>query len=177
MKTTIIKFLFTVVLISAISCTSDDGVTQESFRVKAVAILAPEFPSAEGDALELYGRISTVLTIGDETDEHFLWERNRDFYESVGTQEFLINSEGSERIFTVTEDELRSGAEFGFYTIMYDRDPDGNDDYLGNELRFQRVGIFSIIDDENNPVEFDFQLTEFSGVKVLVRFSVEHIRD
>ena len=59
---------------------------------------------------------------------------------------------------------------------MFDRDPDGDDDYLGNELRSQFARLFAEISDENNPVLFDFRLTEFNGVDVRVRFSVEHIR-
>ncbi|MBW1294816.1 hypothetical protein [Aquimarina litoralis] len=178
------KLKFTTIVLSlfslTISCSIDDSTPEpqtESFKVKAVSIVARQFPDTEGEALELYGRISTTLAIGDNTVEHILWDRNRDFFESVGAQEFLINSEGSEHTFTLTEDELRDGAEFRFYTQMYDRDPDGNiDDYLGNELRSQFVRVFSTVSNENNPVVFDFRLTEFTGVDVRVRFSVEHIR-
>jgi len=180
MKTLKFTIFISVLLAFPTACSTDDGILEpqtESFKVKAVSIVSRQFPDTEGEALELYGRISTTIAVGDTTEEHILWERNRDFFESIGTQEFLINSEGSEHTFTITQDEILNGAEFRFYTQMYDRDPDGNiDDYLGNELRSQFVQVFRTVSNENNPVEFEFRLTEFTGVDVRVRFSVEHIR-
>lgn len=161
-----------------LGCSSDDiesGSNKESFKIKAVSITAHEFPSTEGDALELYGRISTQLAYDDVTEEHILWERTRDFYEEVNEQGFIINSEGSERTFTLTEEQFQNGS-FSFYTQMYDRDPDGNDDYLGNELNSATVKGFGALPDEDNPLEFVFELTEFDEVEVHVRFYIEHIR-
>jgi len=173
------SFIFLLFLLS-IACSSDDSapeVRTESFKIKAVAINVLELPDTEGDALELYGRISSTVTVDGESEEHILWDKNRDFFESVGTEGFLINSEGSEFTLTLTEEEMQNNAEFAFYAQMYDRDPDGNpDDYLGNELRSQFARVFREVSDENNPYIFDFRLREFNGIYVRVRFSVEHIR-
>ncbi|NAS31843.1 hypothetical protein GTQ40_12725 [Flavobacteriaceae bacterium R38] len=182
MKT--LKFAATVLLLLVlnVSCSSDDSSPEPepstaSFKIKAVSITARQFPDTEGDALELYGRISSTVTVDGESEELILWDRNRDFFESIGTEAYLINSEGSEVTLTLTEEELQNNAEFAFYAQMYDRDPDGNiDDYLGNELRSQFARVFTTISDENNPALFDFRLREFSGIDVRVRFSVEHIR-
>jgi len=173
---TVILVLFSL----AVACSSDDSVPEpqtESFRLKAVSIRAQQFPDTEGDALELYGRISTTVPVDDTTKEHILWEKNRNFFEPVGTEAFLINSEGSEIVVTLREEELQNGAEFMFYAQMYDRDPDGNnDDYLGNELRPQIAQVFTTLSDDANPAQFTFRLREFTGVDVRVTFSVEHIR-
>ena len=172
-STTIILLLFFLI----VGCSSDDSTSRtESFKIKAVSITATDFPSTEGDALELYGRISTQLAYDDVTEEHILWQRNRDsFVEAGRRKDVLINSEGSEYTFTLTEEQFQNGS-FSFYTQMFDRDPDGNDDYLGNELGSAAVKEFMSLPDDDNPNYFSFRLVEFNGVDVRVRFSVEHIR-
>jgi len=182
MKT--IHFLFTLLIITLLcSCSSDDEspepIKKESFRVKAVSMLATQIPSTEGSALEVYGTIGTKRILTDDTvDERVLWTRNSTNWESVGSAETVINSEGSEQIFTLTEEEIRDGALIEVYTNMMDKDPDGNpDDFLGEAAIFNRAGIFTIMADRDMPVPIQLTLNEFDGIKLIVRFTVEHIRD
>ena len=182
MKT--IHFFFTLLIITLLcSCSSDDDTLEsekkESFRVKVVAMLATQIPSSEGSALEVYGTISTKKILTDDSvDERILWKRNTTNWEAVGAAETVINSEGSEQIFTLTEDEIRDGALIEVYASLMDKDPDGNpDDFLGETSIFNRAGIFTIVADRDNPVPIQLTLNEFDGIKLLVRFTVEHIRD
>ena len=159
MKTFKFTTIILLMLITA-ACSNDDNSLEskpESFRVKAVSLTARLFPASEGNALELYGRISFTKTVNGNTEERILWQRNRDYYESIGTVPFLINSEGSEQIFTLTEEELQNDAKLSFYAQMYDQDPTGDtDDYLGNELKSQFANFFANVSDLDNPVQFDF---------------------
>ncbi len=173
------SFIFLLFLL-IIACSSDDSVPEvrsESFIIKADSITVREFPDTEGDALELYGRISSTISVDGKSEESILWERNRDFFDSVGTEAFLINSEGSEYTVTLTEEEVQNGAKFGFYVQMYDRDPDGNDDdYLGNKSGFVSAQQFIEFTDVRNPFPIGYGLSEFDGIYMLVWFSVERIR-
>jgi len=175
--------LFSLIIISLLcSCSSDDTMEsekKESFKVKAVAMLATQMPSTEGGTLEAYGTISTkVIYTNDSVDERILWSRNATNWEAVGSKEAVINSEGSEQIFTLTEDEIRDGTLIEVYASMMDKDPDGNpDDFLVETSIVNRAGIFTIVADRDNPVPIQLTLNEFDGIKLLVRFTVEHIRD
>lgn len=182
MKTT--HFLFTLLIITILSsCSNDDEPTEaikkESFRVKAVALLATQIPSSEGSALEVYGTIGTKRILTDDTvDERVLWTRNNTNWEPVGSAETVINSEGSEHVFTLTEEEIRDGALIEVYATMMDKDPDGNpDDFLGETSIVNRAGIFTIMADRDMPVPIQLTLEEFDGIKLIVRFTIEHIRD
>lgn len=180
MKTLKFTFFIFLLFLLIIACSSDDSVPQvrtESFTIKADSISVQEFPETEGDALELYGRMSSTITVDGESEEFILWERNRDFFDSVGTEAFLINSEGSEYTVTLTEEEMQNGAKFGFYSQLYDKDPDGNDDdYLGNKSGFFLAQQFIDFTDARNPFPIGYQLTEFDGINIFVWFSVERIR-
>ena len=154
-----------------------DPIKKESFKVKAVAMLSTKFPASEGDELEIYGTISTRKILGDngnmvingEGDEQILWKRNTINWVGVGSAETVINSEGSEHIYTITEEELTDGASIWFYAEMWDKDPDGNpDDYLG-ETYFQVSAQLLDVDKPNY-----YQLTLFkNNITLLVRFIIE----
>lgn len=174
------KCLLLVLLILNFACTVEDDapepVKTESFRVKAVAMIASEFPSTEGDVLEIFGEIKTRVTVGDQADERTLWTRNTSNWEPVGSTEYVINSEGSEAVFTLTEEEINDGARIEYEAIMWDKDPDGNpDDYLGKESTSSRAIIYTEL--PNNETRGSLVLREFNGITFVVRITVEHIRD
>tara|TARA_R110002049_G_scaffold55337_3_gene153616 strand:+ start:16826 stop:17407 length:582 start_codon:yes stop_codon:yes gene_type:complete len=176
----ITKCLLLLLLIINFACTVEDDTSEpikkESFRVKAVAMIASEFPSTEGNELEIYGEIKTRLTIGDKADERTLWTRNIENWVPVGSTEHIINSEGSEVTFTLTEEELNDGARIEYQAIMWDKDPDGNpDDYLGKESSSTRAIIYTEL--PNNKTRGSLVLKEFNGITLVVRITVEHIRD
>ena len=177
-------FLLTLLIITLLgSCSSDnespEPVKKESFRVKAIGLFAYQIPLTEGGALEVYGTMSTKKVLGDDTvEERILWERNRTNWVSVGSNVTVINSEGSEHVFTLTEDEIKDGAEIEVYANMMDKDPDGNpDDFLGEEAKLTPVGIIIISADQDESTDIQLILDDFNGITLLVRFSIEHIRD
>ncbi|WP_340201444.1 hypothetical protein [Ascidiimonas sp. W6] len=180
MKTT--HFLFTLLIsILLYSCAGDDeGLAAKtvSFKIKAISLQAPKVPDNEGGALEVFGTIRTKLVTGDRGIEHTLWDRDRDNFETVGETEIFIESDASEHIFTVTEEDIINGAEIEVFASMLDRDPDGNtDDFLG-ELRFPTaIEVFTNLDDDNNPAHFRLPLKEFSGTELWLRLTIEHIRE
>ena len=180
MKTSKLAIVILVMLI-IVACSNNDISLEskpESFKIKADSIKVREFPASEGNALELYGRISSTITVDGESEEFILWERNRNFFDSVGMEAFLINSESSEYTVTLTEEEMQNGVKFGFYVQLYDKDPDGNDDdYLGNKSGFISVQQFIEFTDTRNPFPIGYGLTEFDGISILVWFSVEHIKE
>ena len=182
MKTT--HFLLKLLMITLLcSCSSDNesplAAEEESFRVKAIGLFAYQMPPTEGGALEVYGTMSTKKILGDDTvEERILWERNRSNWVSVGSSVTDLNSEGSEYVFTLTEDEIRDGAEIEVNVNMMDKDPDGNpDDFLGEESKLNPVGIIIISADQDEPMDVQLILDDFNGITLLVRFSIEHIRD
>lgn len=180
MKTSKFAIVILVMLI-IVACSNNDISLEskpESFKIKADSITVREFPASEGNALELYGRISSTITVDDKSEEFILWERNRDFFDSVGTEAFLINSEGSEYRITLTEEEVQNDAKLGFYVQLYDKDPDGNnDDFLGNKSGFISVQQFIEFTETRNPWPIGYGLTEFDGIYILVWFSVEYIKE
>jgi len=182
MKTTYF-FLKLLIITLLCSCSSDDEspepIKKEFFRVKAVGLFAYQMPPTEGGALEVYGTMSTKKVLSGETvEERILWERNRTNWVSVGSNVTVINSEGSEQVFTLTEDEIRNGAEIEVYANMMDKDPDGNpDDFLGEETEVNAAGIITIRADEDESTDVQLILDEFNGITLLVRFTIEHIRD
>jgi hypothetical protein len=182
MKTTH-YFVQLCMLMILLSCSSTDDSTEtqqkESFRVSAVGMLATQFPASEGDELEVYGTIAVRLIYTDDTvEERILWQRNRDRWEAVGPAETSINSEGSAQVLTLSEDEVRDGTLIEVYANIYDRDPDGNpDDFLGQTSIANRAGIYTIVPDRDQPVPVQLTLNEFEGITLLVRFTIEHIRD
>jgi len=172
--------IFLIALVSFFSCTVEDDTPEpiktESFKVKAVAMIASEFPSTEGDVLEIFGEIKARVTVGDQADERTLWTRNTSNWEPVGSTEYVINSEGSEVVFTLTEEELNDGARIEYEAIMWDKDPDGNpDDYLGKHSTSSRAIIYTEL--PNNETRGSLVLKEFNGITLVVRITVEHIRD
>ena len=177
MKTLKVTTLVLVVLSLTLGCSSDDNTVEAStvsYKITAISITANSFPASEGDALELYGEMSTTLSYEDVIDEHVLWERGSDSYESIGTQEYLINTEDSEHTFKLTEEQALN-ATLQIFTSIYDENSDGTDDFLGYEVVSHRVFNMDKLLDIGNPLEFNVSLKELSGVEVRVRFSIRRI--
>jgi hypothetical protein len=182
MKTT--HFLFKLLIITLLcSCSSDDEALEaektESFRIKAITILADEITSTEGDVLEVYGTLTAILKYSDRSDERFLLNRTRANWVPVGLTETSIAFEDAEHVFTLTEEEIRSGAYLMLTAKLWDKDPDGNpDDYLGNGHLDFLAGPITVVTDENNPFRTrSIRLTYEDGIIVKVNFTIEHIRD
>ncbi|WP_340201446.1 hypothetical protein [Ascidiimonas sp. W6] len=188
------KTVLTIILctlLSFFSCTVEDDVIEpevkESFKVKAAAMLADNIPSNEVGALEIYGKISAVLVLdpyakpeiplpSDSGEELVLWTRSSSNFESVGSAETVINSEGSEQTFTVTEEQINNGARILIYTKLWDNDPPGNpDDYLGETfLPFGTATIRS----RNEPIlqQLSFTAGGLDNLVTLrVRFILEYL--
>tara|TARA_R110002049_G_scaffold55337_3_gene153619 strand:+ start:18659 stop:19207 length:549 start_codon:yes stop_codon:yes gene_type:complete len=182
MKTT--HFLLKLLIIALLSsCSSDDEAPEaektESFRIKAITIRADEMTSTEGDVLEIYGTLWANLKYSDRIDERILLNRTRSNWVPVGLTETSITFEDTEHIFTLTEEEIRSGARLRLLAKLWDKDPDGNpDDYLGNGSVYILAGPITVVTDENNPFRSrSIRLTYEDGIIVIVDFTIEHIRD
>jgi len=190
----ITKCLMLLFLTINFACTVEDDtpeVKTASFKVKAAAMLSDNFPSTEGAGIEVYGTISTILVVdpnidpdtplpNDIGDQRILWTRTSSNWELVGSAEYVINSEGSEQTFTLTEEEINNGARILIYAKLWDKDPDGNpDDYLGETfLEFSAATLKNL----NEP---KFQQLSFTHVEpglvnlitARVRFILEHLKD
>tara|TARA_R110002049_G_scaffold55337_3_gene153617 strand:+ start:17449 stop:17991 length:543 start_codon:yes stop_codon:yes gene_type:complete len=170
-------FIITVLL----SCSSDDEMTEvktQSVRIKAVALIAPNFPSTEGDVLEVYGTISTKLVVLNEKgDVRILWSRTSSNWEPVGRIETSIASEDTEHVFTVTEEEIKN-TSIEFHAKMWDKDPDGNpNDYLGESIKSFQIDDFDTVSliEEVTLFPVQLMLNDFDGITLLVRFTAEYI--
>jgi hypothetical protein len=177
LKTTVCCLLLCIM---AISCSSSEDDLQsepektQSFRVKAEWLWATQFPSTEGAELEVYGKVGTQLIKGNFTEDRVLWERDRDNWVGVGNAQTTITSQTIETVLTFTEEEIANDARIGIYAELWDRDPDGNpDDFLGNESQSSRVFVY--LQTSNLLTEHNLGLTEFSGINMVVRISVEEL--
>jgi hypothetical protein len=177
MKTKVsIRFLAIMALLG--SCSSDDASVAPSglgVRVKAVAMLATQFPASEGEELEIYGTISTKLVVpGGKEEERMLWARDRNRWIPVASSETVINEEGSAHTFIFSEADINNEASLEFYARMWDRDPDGNpDDFLGEALQSFQVVMPEDPDDYNTLFPVQLSLRDSEGITLLVRFTVE----
>ncbi|MEO9513322.1 MAG: hypothetical protein ABJN84_10800 [Flavobacteriaceae bacterium] len=98
-------------LMTAVSCSEDEAETPVepediSFRVNLTKIKATD-TSGEGNAnnveLEIFGELSTSLTIGTTVDTRVLWSADAEGAIGVGQNDTQLTAE---EIFTVSEDEL-----------------------------------------------------------------------
>ncbi len=169
-------FIITVLL----SCSSDDEMTEvktQSVSIKAVALIAPNFPSTEGDVLEVYGFISTKLVVlNEKSDERILWNRDQANWAPVGSIETSIVSEDTEHVFTITEEEIKN-TSIEFRAKMWDKDPDGNpNDFLGESIKsFQIDNLNTVSINEGTLFPVQLMLNDFEGITLLVRFTAEYI--
>jgi len=179
MKT--IHFLFKLLMITLLcSCSSDDEVVEpvkkESIRIKAIELYAKKIPDTEGDALEVYGTITAKLILNDSSNEQILWQKSREYYQSLGYAN--ISSEEFEHVFTLTEEEIKNGALIEVKANMWDKDPDGNpDDFLGENIERFEASWATLLANDNNPTGKVITLDRFEGIEFLVFFTIEHIRE
>ena len=179
-KLHLLLMLFTAVLF--ISCITEDDVPEtkvRAIRVKAVALLATEFPSSEGNVLEVYGFISTkFVVLNKKNEERILWIRDPLNWEPVGRAETMINSADAEQIFLITDEDIQNEASLEFYAKMWDKDPDGNpDDYLGETVQSFQIGNRTNITFKDKIYPIQIRLRQFDGITLLVRFTVEYLYD
>jgi len=170
-----------LILAALFSCSSDDEMSEvknQSIRIKAVALIAPNFPSTEGDVLEVYGTISTKLVVlNEKSDERILWSRTSSNWEPVGRIETSIASEDTEHVFTVTEEEIKN-TSIEFHAKMWDKDPDGNpNDYLGESIKSFQIDDFDTVSliEEGTLFPVQLMLNDFDGITLLVRCTAEYI--
>ena len=167
-----------------IGCSSDDGISdsdkKESFKIKVVGIEATQMPSSEGGILEVYGTIRAKVIFPDngERDEHILWSRDANNWIPIGLAETVIDSEDSEYVISLTEDEILEGALIEIYVYMEDKDPEGNpDDFIGSSTVLNSASAFTMVSDTDNPVLMQFNLIANTQMRLLVRFTIEHLRN
>lgn len=173
--TTLVLTLFCFIL----GCSSDESSPElktESFIVKPYAFYGLFIAQTEGEKLEVYGTISAKIIFKDGSikEERILWQRDRDSFVAVGRREdVLINSEENDLLFRLTEDEIQSKeALLEIVFSMWDYDPDGNDDFIGENGA--PILLKRHFNDEENLVEVNPFVKDRNGV-LIVRFKIERI--
>jgi len=171
------------ILLLLFSCSTDDKMPEvktQSIRIKAVALIAPDFPTTEGDVIEVYGAIAArVIVEGDRIEERILWQRDSESYERVGSIETSIASQDTEHVFTITNEEIENTTvRIEFDAKMWDKDPEGNpDDYLGwviEPVLLEEINTVSI-NEEGTLFPVQLRLNFFDGITLLVRCTIEYV--
>lgn len=128
-----------ILMATAASCSSDDGEIETpppaadiSFKVQLTKIKATDV-SGEGDVnnveLEIFGELSTILSIGSTDDTRILWTVESDEFISVGQNDTqLVGS----TTFTISEDDL-SNSSITCSGNLTENDGSGFTQFQGNE--------------------------------------------
>lgn len=165
--------LLGMTLMTTISCSEDEAETPVepeniSFRVSLTKIKATD-TSGEGDAnnveLEIYGDLTTSLTIGTTEDTRVLWSTAMDEAISVGQNDTQLIGEAT---FTVPEDQL-SNSSITCAGELDENDGGGFFQFQGDESSTFTLASITGTQD----IELTF--SEAAGQTVVVTFTVTRL--
>ncbi|KPM33372.1 Hypothetical protein I595_275 [Croceitalea dokdonensis DOKDO 023] len=168
-------FLAGILMATAISCSSDEDEVEQpepqvdiSYRVQVTKIKATD-TSGEGNAdnveLEIFGELSSSLTIGTTVDTRILWSADLENLISVGQNDTQLTGTTT---FTVTEDELSTSS------ITCSGDLDENDGGGNIQNQGQESSTFSLANITDTQ-DIDLTFSEPAGQTVVVTFVVTRL--